>query len=89
MQTPASDALLNQISRLEFDAVVNLYDKFAHAKSPVDPAADKAETAFNQTIQVWYDVLVQSKFSFQDFRKAVIKRCKQQIINELKNPSAT
>jgi hypothetical protein len=86
MHTPSNDALLEQISRQEFDAVVNLYDKFAHAKDPFDLSADKAEATFNEIVQTWYDFFLKGKLPFQDFRKAVIKRCKQQIINELKKP---
>jgi hypothetical protein len=89
MQTPSNDALLEQISRQEFDAVVRLYDRFAHADDPFDSDADKAEATFNEAVQVWYDNLVQGKLPFHDFRKAVIRRCKLQIINELKKtPSA-
>lgn len=84
MQAPANDALLNQISRQEFDAVVNLYDAFAHAQDPFNAFADRAEATFNETVQVWYDYLVKGKIPFQDFRKAVVQRCKFQIINELK-----
>jgi hypothetical protein len=84
MHPPPNDALIEQISRQEFDALVNLYDAFAHAKDPFDQAADKAEATFNETVQVWYDVLVQGKLPFQDFRRAIIKRCKERIISELK-----
>ena len=86
MHTPANDALLDQISRTEFDALVNLYDRFAHAKDPFDSAADKAESTFNETIQIWFDILMQGKCPFQDFRRAIIKRCKQRIINEVMRP---
>ena len=86
MHTSENDAFLDQISRQEFDAVVNLYDKFAHAKDPFDPAADKAEATFNENVQAWYDFFLKGKLPFQDFRKAVVWRCKQQIIKELKKP---
>jgi hypothetical protein len=87
MQTSGSDAFLEKITRLEFDAVVKLYDRFAHADNPFDPVADKAEDAFNQTLQLWYDRLAGEKFPFQDFRRTVIFRCKLQILNELNKPT--
>jgi len=86
MQTPSNDAFLEQISRQEFDAIVKLYDRFAHSEDPFDSVADKAEATFNENVQGWYDSLVQGKLPFHDFRKAVIRRCKLRIINELKKP---
>jgi hypothetical protein len=86
MQAPSNDALLDQISRQEFDAVVRLYDRFAHSDNPFDLAAYKAEATFNENVQWWFDAFVRGKCPFQDFRKAVIKRCKLQIIKESKNP---
>ena len=88
MHTPSNDALLDQISRQEFDAVVRLYDRFAHSNDPFDVTADKAEATFNENVQWWYDAFVRGKIPFQDFRKAIIRRCKLQIINELKKPLA-
>ena len=86
MQTSSNDAFIEQIPRREFDSIVRLYDRFAHPKEPFDLTADKAEATFNQEVQVWYDHFVQGKLPFQDFRKAIIRRCKLQIINELKKP---
>jgi hypothetical protein len=89
MPPPPNDALVDHIGRPQFDALVKLYDRFAHAIDPHDPEADKAEAAFNDELSIWYDRLPEGpKPPFRDFRKAVIWRCKQQIVRSITKPRA-
>ena len=87
MPPPPNDALVDHISKEQFDALVNLYDKFAHCIDPFDPQRDDAERAFIAELTSWYDGLpVHPKPSYRDFQKAVIWRCKRQIIKANKKP---
>jgi hypothetical protein len=73
------------------DRIVNLaklYDRFAHALDPDSPERDEAERAFGRELTAWYDnSLVPPKPSFQDFRKAVVARCRKHLIATTKLPS--
>jgi hypothetical protein len=87
MPPTPNDALVDYISKEQFEALVNLYDKFAHSIDPFDRENDAAEKAFETELISWYDGLpVHPKPSFRDFQKAVIWRCKQQIIKANKKP---
>jgi hypothetical protein len=92
MPAPPNDALVDHISKASFDALVDLYDRFAHATDPCVPGADNAERAFEAELTSWYDNLPDGpkgpKPPYKDFRWAVIRRCKQQIIKSLNRPSS-
>jgi hypothetical protein len=89
MPPPPNDALVDHISRAGFDALVGLYDRFAHAIDPNDPGADDAERAFEAELTSWYDNLPENpKPPYRDFQRAVIWRCKQRIITSIKRPSS-
>ena len=83
------DAFLDDAPRV-FDALVDLYDRFAHSDA-LDPEADRAEKTFNAELLSWYDGLTVRKvvnLDFHQFRKAVIVRCKQRIIKERLKPKS-
>jgi hypothetical protein len=89
MPAPRNDALVDHISRARFDALVGLYDRFAHAIDPNDPGADDAERAFETELTSCYDNLPEGpKPPYKNFQRAVIWRCKQQIIKSLKKPGS-
>ena len=90
MPPPPNDAFVDHISRPQFDALVGLYDRFAHSIDPFDPGADAAERAFKSEVSSWYDSLPEGpKPPYRDFQRAVIWRCKQQIIKANKKPPTT
>lgn len=80
MQPTPADALVTELLEKEIAAFAILYDTFAHALDPTDPAGDRAEKVFQQNVAAWYDVLPAQKPSLQDFRKAIIIRCKRHLI---------
>jgi len=60
--------------------LAELYDRFAHSLDPFDPDRDKAEQVFEHEIAGWYDMLpTDKKPAIQEFRKAVIVRCKRHL----------
>jgi hypothetical protein len=90
MPTPPDDALVEFIPREQFDALVLLYDRFAHSLDPFDRQSDEAEKAFNAEILSWYDGLpCHPKPPFRDFRRALIQRCKRRIVAERSKPPST
>lgn len=86
MQPPENDALLDFIPSEEFQALVELYDRFAHSIDPYDPARDKAERIFADDLQALYDGLGDQKPSFHLFQKLVIRRIKRQIARDMGKP---
>ena len=87
MPTPPADAFLSSASKEQIAALAALYDRFAHALDPFSPGRDEAERVFMQDVNDWYDSLPPLKPSLQDFRKAVILRCKRHLAKTDKPPS--
>ena len=87
MPTPPADALLSSASKEQIAALAGLYDRFAHALDPFSPERDEAERVFMQDVNDWYDFLQPPKPSPQDFRKAVILRCKKHLVTTNKPSS--
>jgi hypothetical protein len=87
MPTPPNDALVKYIPKASFEALVRLYDKWAHSLDPFDRETDEAEKSFNAELLAWYDgIQLKPKPPFHDFRRAVIQRCKRRIIADMKKP---
>lgn len=80
MQPAPEDALVEGLFPQEqIAALAELYDRFAHALDPFSPDRDKAEQVFMHDVAGWYDNLPEPKPTLQDFRKAVISRCKRHL----------
>jgi hypothetical protein len=80
MQPPSADALVAGLfAKEQIAAFATLYDTFAHAIDPFDPARDNAEKVFQHDVAAWYDTLQPPKPALQDFRKAIISRCKRHL----------
>lgn len=79
MQPPSEDAFLKGFSKEQIAAFATLYDTFAHALDPFSPERDNAEQVFQQDVAAWYDTIAEPKPSLQDFRKAIILRCKRHL----------
>lgn len=83
MQKATNDALValgESFPQHQIAALAELYDRFAHALDPFSPDRDKAEQIFMQDIAEWYDSIEGAKPSLQDFRKAIILRCKKHLV---------
>ena len=90
MSPTTGDAFLDSLGPEQIPALAALYDRFAHALDPFDPACDIAERAFNNAVADWYDCLKipnSARPPFRDFRRAVILRCKRHILATQKPPS--
>jgi hypothetical protein len=87
MSAPSADAFIGESSRDRIAALATLYDRFAHALDPFSPQRDEAERVFVQEVSIWYDSLPAPKPSLQEFRKAVILRCKRHLLS-LDRPSS-
>ncbi len=85
-ETPG-DARLAEFLRAEIPRLAVLYDRFAHAIDPFDPASDIAEQMFNSELGNWFDALPQPKPAFRDFRRYVIQLCRQHLRATDKPPS--
>lgn len=57
MPPTSGDAFLDSLGPEQIPALAALYDRFAHAIDPFDPACDTAERAFNNAVAEWYDCL--------------------------------
>ena len=80
MQPSPADALVSELfAKEQIAALAALYDRFAHALDPFDPARDAAEKVFEHDVAGWYDNLTPPKPTLQDFRKAIIVRCKRHL----------
>ena len=80
MQPSPADALVGELfAKEQIAALATLYDRFAHAIDPFDPARDAAEKVFQHDVAGWYDTIPTPKPSLQDFRKAIIVRCKRHL----------
>ena len=79
MQPAPEDALVAEFSKEQIAAFATLYDAFAHALDPFAPARDNAEKVFLHDVAAWYDTIPEPKPPLQDFRKAVILRCKRHL----------
>ena len=87
MLPSTGDAFLDGLGPEQIPALAALYDRFAHALDPFDPARDDAERAFTNAVADWYDCLPAPKPALRDFRRAVILRCKRHISATQKPPS--
>ena len=87
MSAPSADAFLGPASKEQVAALAGLYDRFAYALDPFSPERDEAERVFMQGVNDWHDSLPPPKPSLQDFRKAVILRCKRHLATTNKPPS--
>ncbi len=87
MPTPPADALLSSISKEQIAALAKLYDRFAYALDPFSSERDEAERVFTQDVATWYDSLPSPKLSLQDFRKAIIVRCRKHLASTSKPSS--
>ena len=85
-ETPG-DAPLAEFPREEIPRLAVLYDRFAHAIDPFDPACDLAEQTFNSELVSWFDLLPDPKPTFRDFRRHVIQLCRQHLRASDKPPS--
>jgi hypothetical protein len=74
-ETPG-DAPLEEFLREEIPRLAILYDRFAHALDPFDPAVDVAEQTFNSEVRNWFDLLPNPKPGFRDFRRHLIALCR-------------
>jgi hypothetical protein len=74
-ETPG-DAPLGEFLREEIPRLAVLYDRFAHALDPFDPACDVAEQTFNSELASWFDLLPGPKPTFREFRRHVITLCR-------------
>ena len=63
----------------EIPGLAKLYDEFANALDPFAAQRDNAEKIFMQDVAEWYDSLTGPKPPLQEFRKAVIIRCKRHL----------
>jgi hypothetical protein len=80
MQPAPDDALVALIAKDQIAAFAILYDAFANALDPFSPERDNAEKVFQQDVAALYDVMPDHlKPSLQDFRKAIILRCKRHL----------
>jgi len=77
-ETPG-DAPLGQFLREEIPRLAVLYDRFAHALDPFDPAVDMAEKTFNSEVRSWFDLLPNPKPDFREYRRHVIALCRAQL----------
>jgi hypothetical protein len=68
-------------------AVGSLYDRFAHALDPFDPAVDMAEKTFNSEMRSWFDLLPNPKPEFREYRRHVIALCRAQLRASDRPPS--
>jgi hypothetical protein len=87
MPPTSGDAFLDSLGPEQIPALAALYDRFAHAIDPFDPACDTAERAFNNSVADWYDCLQTPKPPFREFRRGIITRCKRHILATQKPPS--
>lgn len=85
-ETPGN-APLGEFLREEIPRLAVLYDRFAHALDPFDPARDVAEQTFNSEVANWFDRLTAPKPTFRDFRRHVIVLCRQYLRASEKPPS--
>lgn len=87
MPEASGNAPIADLLRLEIPRLAVLYDRFAHAIDPFDPASDLAEQTFNSELGNWFDSLPDPKPTFRDFRKHVITLCRQHLRASDKPPS--
>ncbi len=67
--------LIEQLSRDEIEALAKLYDRFAHALDPFDPARDEAEHRFDRKL-VDLHLTLAPKTDFREFRREAVRACK-------------
>ena len=91
MPTPAGDASVDLLlTKEQIASLAVLYDRFANALDPFAPERDEAEAVFLHEIASLYDLLRESgnkSVTYQDFRKAVIVRCRRHLSANDKPPS--
>ena len=89
MPTPPGNAPLTS-SMPPADQIAHLavlYDAFANALDPFLAERDQAERVFNQEVSNWFDQTAEPRPKFQEFRKAVILRCRLHLKAERRPPA--
>jgi len=81
MPPPTEDAPIGAefVPSDQIPPLAALYDAFAHSLDPFSPERDNAEKVFLHDVASWHDMISPPKPSLQDFRKAVILRCKRHL----------
>jgi|HubBroStandDraft_4_1064222.scaffolds.fasta_scaffold412286_2 hypothetical protein len=75
MQPASDDARV----RAKIAALATLYDAFANAIDPFAPERDEAERVFSQEVAEWHDSLADPKPLLHEFRKGIIRKCKEHL----------
>lgn len=84
MSAAPDDAYLSSYSDAQFESLVKLYDTFAHELDPFSGRGELAEQAFNLEVASWYDRIPDPKPPLPDFKRAVVRRCKQRILKNIR-----